>query len=212
MRKIDIGLLPMGMIETKILRDQDDVDNRLSEMGLRRATLLVVRDIALSSAANATALHPLGTAGTYAYREGTWALRNQHVGTDWERDIVHQVEGIRNKKLNLRVIFSNVDIACDEVHAPKPRSSKGAGSERACMGNLFSDLPGFAENLSTKCPTYYLMVDERGATELTCAVVKDGTFKSYIERIYLSDGSDVTIDIVDDNDQPEVFDPIVARK
>ncbi|MGF1591967.1 MAG: hypothetical protein ACFCUW_01735 [Kiloniellaceae bacterium] len=202
------------MIETKILREQWDVDRRLSELGLSRTKLLEVRDIARSSASNATPFHPANAAGTFAYQDGSWALRDKHAGSDWSMDRTNGVEAIRNEELGVRVIFSNVDLACDDDQGPKPRSSKGAGAERACMGNLFDDLPHFAPRQTDGSATFYLMVDDQGAVELTRPVVRRGTFSAYVERIYLSDGSDMDVErqFFDDGDRVDDFDPHVARK
>ncbi|MCV0371453.1 MAG: hypothetical protein K5845_18680 [Filomicrobium sp.] len=203
------------MIEAKVWREPWDVDRRLAEMDLSRAELLEVRNIARASAANATPFHPTNAAGTFAYQDGSWALRDRHVGERWSVDRSNGVEAIKNERLGLRVIFSNVDVACDDELKPKPRSPKGAGAERACMGNLFgSDLPEFAPAQSKSIATYYLMVDERGAVELTRPVVKGRTFSAYVERIYISDGNDMVTDIfsLDDGDRADDFDPQVARK
>ena len=61
---------------------------------------------------------------------------------------------------------------------------------------------------------YYLMVDESGATELSRPVVKNRTFDSFIERIYLSDGKDLDriAHSLDDDEVADNFDPLVARK
>jgi hypothetical protein len=59
------------------------------------------------------------------------------------------------------------------------------------------------------------MVAPDGAVELSCATVKGGKFAKFIERIYLSDGSDLTSEpklSLDDNDVANDFDPKVARK
>ena len=98
---------------------------------------------------------------------------------------------------------------------PKPRSRKGAGAERVCVGNnLFDSLPEFAPRQPDGWATFYLMVDERGAVELTRPVVKNNTFTAYIERNYLSNGDDLDRDsrrLLDD-DIVDVFDPEVVRK
>ena len=64
--------------------------------------------------------------------------------------------------------------------------------------------------------TFYLMVDERGAAELTRPVVKNNTFTAYIERNYLSNGDDLDRDRemlpVTDGDVADGFDPEVVRK
>jgi len=45
-------------------------------------------------------------------------------------------------------------------------------------------------------------------------VIKNGTFISYVERIYLSDGSDLDREPIalDDGDAADDFDPQVVRK
>lgn len=207
----------MGMSETKLLREDWDVDCRLSEMELDRSKLLEVRDIAIASAANATPFHPANAAGTLAYQDGTWALREKFVGSEWKVDRSESVEAIKNDALGLKIIFSNVDIACCENQKPKPRSRKGAGSERVCSGNdLFAGmgLPEYAPIPTEEIATYYLMVDETGAAELTRPIIKGGTFSAYVEQIYLSDGGDSNSEILsfDNVDRADDFDPLVARK
>jgi hypothetical protein len=144
----------MEWVKTQVLKEPWDVDRRLSEMGLQRDRLLTVRTVAISEAANATLNHCANAPGTFAYQHGTWALRDQHVGDDWKVDRTDGVEAILNKALGIRVIFSNVNIACDDERNPKPRSSKGAGSERVCMGNLFGDLPRYAPRQRDEIATY----------------------------------------------------------
>jgi hypothetical protein len=83
----------------------------------------------------------------FSYRRSTWALRQEFVEGEWTLDRCYRVEAIWNDDRKIRVIFSNVDIACDDEQPPK-RSGKGAGAERACIGHLFSDLPRYAPHLS----------------------------------------------------------------
>ena len=207
----------MGMIETTTLREPWDVDRRLSEMGLTRANLLEVRDVAVSSAANATDFHPANAAGTFSYQEGTWALRDRHikVGGEWEIDRSHGVEAIKNDERKLKLVFANVDMACNDQQEPKPRSKKGSGGERAFSRNFFGeDLTRYVPEQSDGYAAYDLMVDDSGGAELTRPVVKGGTFSAYVERIYLSDGTDLTVDKLsfDDSGSADNFDPVVIRK
>ena len=204
----------MDVIETKVFREPWAVDRRLKELGLNRAGLLAVRDVALHESSNATAFHPANAAGTLAYQHGTWSLRDQFVSDEWADDRAGGVETIRNDTLKLRVAFSNVDLACNDSHNPKPRSNKGAGAERVSgVVDLFRDLPSYAPRPSSEWALFYLMVDENGYAELTRPVVKNGTFVAAIERIYLwtgdddDDGFSVTDDGVADN-----FDPQITRK
>lgn len=204
----------MDAVETKVLRDSWDVDRRLSEMQLSRDGLLVARDVAINESANATAFHPANAPGTFSYHHGTWALRDQNVGPDWVVDQADGIEAIRNEKLKIKVAFSNVDMACNDNHIPKPRSKKGAGAERASGADLFGNLPRFAPRPTDAYALYYLMVDSNGAAELTRPVVSGGTFTAAVERLYLSFGiDDDGAVITEDNSGPvDNFDPQVIRK
>ncbi|MFO1048095.1 MAG: hypothetical protein U1E52_09385 [Geminicoccaceae bacterium] len=206
----------MPWIETSVLKETWDVDRRLRELALSRGSLLVVRDVALNEAANATPNHCANAAGTFSYQHGTWALRDQFAGLRWTVDRADGVEAIFNKDLNIRIAFQNVDRACDDEIAPAPRSEKGAGAERLCQGNgLFGQLPRFAPVPFDKCATFYLMTASDGACELSRPVITNGAFTAYVERIYLSDGSDFTDRKplpLDSDDAATDFDPQVTRK
>lgn len=209
----------MPLRATKILREAWEVEPRLVQLSLSRAKLLTVRNIAIGAAADATPFHPANAAGTFSYQHGTFGLRNEFVDDDeWKSESPNNVEVISNERLRVRVVFANVDVACDDEHEPKARSGKGAGSQRLCASNsLFGDLPRFAkvDPLSSEGWTvFYLMVDPEGAVELSCAKVENHQFANFIERLYLSDGSDLELDVKrssDDSDAQE-FDPQVARK
>jgi hypothetical protein len=132
----NIGASMSSMVETLVYRELQDVNRRLAALGLTLKGLNRVREIALGASAEATDFHPANAPGTFAYQQGTWALRDEFVGEVWNIDAVDGVEAIRNESARVKVIFANVDIACNDEHPPKPRSRKGAGSERACQGNL----------------------------------------------------------------------------
>ncbi|MGP4690304.1 hypothetical protein [Agrobacterium cavarae] len=212
-RKINKAFIMM--IQTNVLKEEYSVETRLQELGLSLALLLEVRDIARAAANSATAFHTANASGTYAYLEGSWALRDRFVGADWVMDRSEGVEAIFNKKLKLRIAFSNVDLAANEFRHPKPRSPKGAGAERVCGGNLFGDdLPSFAPIPEDGIATYYLMVDDRGAAELSRPVVQGRTFTACLERILLSGGLDTPLDkiLMDTDDRADVFDPMVVAR
>jgi hypothetical protein len=177
--------------------------------------LLDVRSMAIAASADATPFHPANASGTFAYHYGTFALRTEYVGKEWRLDRQDGVEAIVNETLRVRVIFANVDVACDDDLKPKPRSRKGAGAERVCQGNLFGYLPEYSKQQPEGWATFYLMVDQRGAAELTRPIVKNNTFTDWIERNYLSNGDDLELvrEIPSDNDDlVDDFDPEVVRK
>jgi hypothetical protein len=214
----------MSKIEAVVRREPYEVEARLAELQLGPVVrLLRVRSIAIAAGADATSFHPANAAGTLAYQHGTFALRKEYVSTgkehaskDWRIDRQHGVEAISNESLKVRVAFSNVDIACDDDQKPKPRSRKGAGAERVCQGNLFDYLPEYSPLQHEGWLTFYLMVDPRGAAELTRPVVEHSTFTAWPERNYLSNGDDLDLEgkrlPLDDNDTADDFDPEVVRK
>lgn len=201
----------MPRVESKTIKELWDVDRRLADLGFKRAALLNVIATARSAGADATPFHPANAAGTLAYQYGTWALRTENAADGWEIDRSAGVEAI--KKKNVRVVYTNVDIACDDEQKPQPRSRKGSGSERVCNGTLFDHLPEYAPQQDEKTETYFLMVDDRGAAELTRTVIKGGRFIAHPERIYLSDGGeDLKVDAFGRDDAADGFNPQVVRK
>ena len=204
----------MKYVEAQVYREPWEVDARLAELQLDRSKLLRARTKALSMAANANPFFPLNSPGTLAYHYGTAGLREELVGPIWRIDRPNGVECIRNESLKLQVAFANVSYACDDEIKPKPRSDKGVGAERLGMG-LFQNLPEYAPAQPDGWRLYYLMVDERGAAELTRPVIEKRTFTAWPERIYLSDGSDHKLDPalgLDEGDIADEFDPLVVRK
>jgi hypothetical protein len=209
----------MPFAETKILREDWEIGPRLAELRTNKEKLLRVRSTAVGAAADVTPFHPANAAGTLSYQHGTFSLRNEHVGeNEWESDRPNGVEAIKNATIRTRLVFANVDVACDDEREPKARSDKGAGAERLCAGNgLFDYLPRFAdisEVNDTGWATYYLMVAPNGAAELSRAIVEEGRFAQFIERLYLSDGSDLDTEpeLLDNDERVDEFDPQVARK
>jgi hypothetical protein len=206
------------MAVTRILQKDWEVLPRLEYLQLNKTKLLNVRTTAVGAAADATPYHPANAPGTLSYHFGTFSLRNEFVGDVWVLDRTNGVETIKNEARRIKLVFANVDIACSEMHDPKPRSEKGAGAERLCAGNdLFGGLPRYAPVVTTDdgWTVYYLMVAPNGAVELSCPIVKDRTFKHFVERLFLSDGSDLDAEpklSLDDNDAVDDFDPKVARK
>ena len=203
----------MERTETQILREPWDVDRRLSELGLSRRKLLEVVAVAMTERANATPYHPINAPGTFAYQHAVFALRDKFVPSGFEVDREGGVESIRHDGLQLKVAFANVDIACNFIHMPQPRSEKGSGAERAAIGNLFGDLPQYAPQQRGGYSLYYLMMDEDGNAELTRAVVQNKTFVAAIERLFLGKPDDELLGLDDqDDDAIDNFDPQVARK
>lgn len=203
----------VARIETKVFEKPWDVARRLAELGLSREGLLHAIRVSRVERSNATAFHAANAAGTFSYHHGIAAIRQAFVGPEWSVDRSDGIESIRNDQLKIKLSFCNVDEATGREH-PRPRSDKGAGAERACGPMLFDDLKSFVVRPVGEWSLFYLMVDEKGAAELTRPVISSRTFTGAIERIFLTDGSeeeafkpeDLTDGIADG------FDPQIVRK
>lgn len=204
-----------GWVETKVLGEPWGVDRRIAEMGLSKQGLINAVRAARTASGNATALHPSNAAGTFGYHEGVASLRREFIGDEWVIDRKDGVETIRNDRKGLKIGFCNVDRACGD-NAPKPRSDKGAASERACGPMLFDpdELRYFVRDDAVGLAFYYLMVDEKGRAELTRPKISGKTFEGAVERIFLlpeGDEEDTLLDL-DDDGIAEDFEPKIVRK
>lgn len=212
---------PQELIATRINREAWEVEPALLAIGLDGAGLRRVAAKARADASNATPFHAANASGTFAYQTGTYSLRDEYVPRDsgWHLDRTNGIEAIFNVKTLTRVVFSNVDLTCEDEHEPKARSEKGAGAERACAGNLFGDyeaLPRQVSPIGGQVRTYYLMVDGRGYGELSLALIRGGKFVNFVERNYLfgcdDDGGQGDRLPLDNSDTINDFDPQVQRK
>lgn len=212
---------PEELIPTRINREAWEVEPALIAIGLDSVGLRRIAAKARADASNATPFHAANASGTYSYQTGTYSLRDEYITRDsgWHLDRTNGIEAVFNLKTMTRVVFSNVDLACDDEHEPKARSEKGAGAERACAGNLFGDyllLPRQVPRMHGQVRTYYLMVDGRGFAELSLALVRGGKFTNFVERNYLfgyeDDGGQGERLPLDNSDTINDFDPQVQRK
>ncbi|MDW9792139.1 hypothetical protein GOB42_15240 [Sinorhizobium meliloti] len=181
--------------ETKILREVEDVGRFLSEMNLFGDGILAIRDAAYSHRVDASPLMALNAPGSLAYHYGVLELRQQFLGAHWEIDRIAGVEGISHTERKIKIAFQNVDVACSLVADPKPCSEKGAGAERECEGNLFEAFgvpaPKMIRTKSGMKASYFVMVDDRGAVELSRPVIENGKYAGFVDRVFISDGSDI---------------------
>lgn len=207
----------MKHVESIVRLESWEVEPRLMGMQMKSAGLLRVRDVAMNARANVTDYHAANASGTFAYQEGTWCLRDEHVGEVWKMERPGGVEAIFNPAANVRVAFANVDRCCDVNHDPKPISVKGAGAERLCEGNLFGSLPTFTKQQSSiGIPLFYCMVDNDGRVELSRPTIIGNSFGPCVERNFISSGGDddggskLAVDPRDDG--PVEITPTITRK
>lgn len=207
----------MQQFQTAIVDHLGAVDQRLADWGLVRQQFAAIAKVARSWADDASPVMPLNAPGTLAYIFGVAELRNQLVDEDWRVERKNGVEAVLNTRLGLRIGFHNVDAACDASFPPQPRSAKGSASEGLSSQTLFEfygfepgPLTGTSED---SVPTYYVMVGEDGSVELSNPIIRDGTYRHFIERIFIyKPAEDWAEDIVDDEGPADDFEVDVSFK
>ena len=182
-------------IEEIILEDPEDVRRFLEDNDLSVEGVLFVRDAAHIHMVDTSPLMALNAPGTLAYHYGLLETRVQFLGQKWEISRKGGIEVIFHVEKNIKLGYQNVDLACVRTITPNPRTGKGVGSERECEANLFEYFGVAAPKMthSTKdiVPVFYIMVDERGAVEVSRPVIEDKKFTGFIVRAFVSDGSDL---------------------
>ena len=198
----------------KTIINVTDAPARLKELQLDVQRLLMVVE-RVKSARSLVSKNSLSNApGMKAYLEGAEALRDEFVGDYWESTNKDHLEGIYNAGLNLKILFQNVDVACDPNIEPIARSPKGAASQRACQGNQknidlplsqYMEMPA-PEELENLSEVYYLMIDQEGSAELSQPTIKSNQFDQFPKRIFI-----VKVNTNDDSlisSEPEVEIPM----
>lgn len=179
----------MPQFSTALLTEEFDVRRRLAEFDLDQEGLKAVGNVARNWADDAGPLMPVNAAGTLAYIYGVQELRYRTVGQSWEVDRNYGIEAVVNTSLNMRVAYQNVDLACDPIFPPNPRSAKGNAAEYLSGPDLFVYAgvePGPLTGLGhDNVETYYLMVGENGSVELSLPIIRNGSYKHFCERIFV---------------------------
>lgn len=185
--------MPSSASECIIFEDYA-AESRLMALQLNKEGILAIRDVAHSYRIDASPLMASNAPGSLAYHFGVEALRQQFLGSVWRLDRNGGLEGIVNVNTGLKVCFQNIDVACNLINNPKPISEKGAGAERACQGNLFAKaglvIPSKPAPMGSRSAVSFVMVDQNGGVEVSRPVVSDGKYIDFVERIFVSDGSD----------------------
>lgn len=209
----------MPRADTKVYFDDIDVDRRLAELGMARADILDIRSVAASMhATGASPLFPSNGAGQLAYQYGTHELRATFLKRGWKIDQSYGTNGVRHPSRKIIALYQNVDVACSLSHLPQARSRKGAGSERLSQGSAFElveeIVPSTHSGEGLDVEVWYVMVAQDGAVEVTHALIKNGEFSDFIERIFVHDGNDFSSLEEDDSSSDDAidFDIKISRK
>lgn len=182
-------------IEEIIIDDPEEVRLFLEGNDLSVKSTLFVRDAAHIHMVDTSPLMALNAPGTLAYHYGLLETRVQFLGKKWEISRKSGIEAIFNPGKKIKLGYQSVDLACVRMISPNPRTEKGSGSERECEANLFEYFGVTAPKLVMLpkgiVPVFYIMVDERGAVEVSRPVIEDKKFTGFIVRAFVSDGSDL---------------------
>lgn len=191
---------------------------RLTALGLSKDGILTIRDVAHGYRLDAGPLMAANAPGSLAYHFGVESMRQQYIGSIWRLDRDGGLEGIVNVNTGVKVCFQNIDVACDPLTEPKPISEKGAGAERACQGNLFAkagiSVPPKPTPIGARSAIYFVMVDQKGGVEVSRPIVAEKKFIDFVERIFVSDGSDFGKIELDETPPPPAddFDVTISRR
>jgi len=193
----------MPIFRTSIIDHPLDAERRLADFGLVRAQILAIRDAARGATEDASPLMPLNAPGTLGYIYGVEALRGNVLNDEWVIDRTLGVEAVINHSIGVRIGFQNVDVACDPVMPPMPRSEKGSGTARLCRLSLFDYYGVVLETDADRLPredvedphgnqviTYFVMVGEDGSVELSCPVIAAKKYSDFLERIFIERPAD----------------------
>ena len=214
------------MLAARIYSEDWEVDARLRAVFdvSRDELIYIVREV-VGARADAVEDDPVTAAGQFAYILGTRNVRGLFRSKGWLNFRQDNIESVRHRERDLKVIYQSVDIAASFEHLPRPISGKGAGSERlidvACA-SLFSEeeLSALSEKHVGGKDTgvWYFCVsvkgdDVRAEISLPTGIV-GGNFKGFIERIFILRGGDwADIRVKDGSDADAVdFEPVITRK
>lgn len=188
----------MASFRTAIIDELRDAERRLADFGLTKDQIIAIRDAARGAIADASPLMPVNAPGTLGYIYGVEALRGNILNEDWVIDRTLGVEAVINFSLGVRIGFQNVDVACDPVTPPMPRSEKGSGTASLCALPLFAHYGYILETDADRLPsdkvkyplgdqviTYFVMVGEDGSVELSRPIIAGKKYSEFVERIFI---------------------------
>lgn len=210
---------------TRIIRDEEEVEQRLAEFGTNKAEMTEIARKAVAARADSTEDDPRSGGGLLSWIYGTRALRKTFRPKGWKRNSADNIPSVVSKETGIKFIFQNADSAADPLRDPKAISDKKKASERLVAAAQMSfDFPEaetvdeeFADIPSTAF-YYFVSIGENGevTSELSSPrAIEDGQFNGFHERIFIINPGDIErIDILDDADDVELpdFDVVVTSK
>ena len=210
------------MAETKIFKESYDVAPRLNLFGVSRDELIRVVELAAGGRADAVPNDPLTAGGLFSYIYGTRGLREVFIPKGWYKDHTKGIESVVHPESEIKIIFQNVDIACDVSRPPKALSGKGMASEEIIdlsTAFLFEEMEKDRQKLLNRT-VWFLCVSANGEdvrAELSLPLgIEARQFSEFAERIFIlnyGEWDPTTISYeTDDSPIVEDYDVAISRK
>lgn len=217
------------MAKPILYRTELEVSAKLSQFGITLDDAIRVVRAVVTAHNDAVPFDPSTTAGQFRYIYGTRTVREIWCGLGWKIDRLSNIESVFDSKSGTKIVYQNVDCACDEKRSPKAISDKGEASkkliQRSTSAYLFPEMEAEDEErmeteaIRANATTWYFCVSVNGddvRAELSLPYsVEQENFSTFIERIFIvlpgDWGGDGMIDLDDDSDAIE-FEPIVSKK
>lgn len=173
---------------------EHEVRNRLAELDLKNDQICIIAKRAISQKLNAVSNHPANAPGTFAYHEGVRAMRDVLVdGEKWNKLIENGIEYVENPIKKIRIIYQNVDFACNTEHPPQPISKRGGSAKCNAINSNQSDIFGVDLIPSN---VWVICVSENNGIinaelSLPTEMLKNGSFSQFVERLFIVQNSEI---------------------
>ncbi len=179
-----------------VVREPQDVDNALNQIGLTRDIVVEVALSAAAARADTLPVDPALAPGMLSYIYGVRAIRMSLLKKGWRISRQGNVESTVNDVLGIQLFFQNVDLACEESHDPQAVSGKGRASRdlvAAGQGELFGHPEGETAISALGCTpkVWVICVSVKGFSvraEVSCPKAFQGAqFEAFHQRIFVLD-------------------------
>jgi hypothetical protein len=208
----------MGAV--KILQQDWEIDSRLFNLlAVTRSEFFRIVFAAVSARADFQPHQPANAAGLLSYIHGTGALRDVFCPKGWELNRSGNIESVYNSASGIKIIFQNVDIACDPDHDPQAISGKGPAARKAVelgQEEMFPELEDMPERKEANAFVWYFCVNAVEATaELSRPKsIVDRQFKGFHERIFIvrpGEWADIDVSDLEEEPSPEIEVSVTRR-
>lgn len=217
-------IIEAEMLATRIYRDEWEVGSRLVPFGVTSEDLTQVALLTASARADSVPDDPRSAPGLLSYIYGTRFLRQLFTPLGWYADNHENISAVLEPSSGVRIIYQNVDLACDPYRGPRAVSGKGSAASRLVdtgQGQLFNlgDTPEvipLSAVHSLNSQVWYFCVsfaDDEVRAELSLPAAIDGeNFSGFLERIFIVDGRGQPLKVGEGGEPPINFEPIIVRK